>query len=150
MVSNVSNKMFMPQIHFKPIRLVRLMHAKSFGALNPHSGVEWKSRHKFGDYAPFMVFSGAMVIATFCASWLPETANRILPNTVSEAENFEKDWKYFRCTGCPHVHAEVSTHRDLVYHIEEENENPGRRLSPRSTWPALYEMKSDTVIFKKN
>ncbi|GFR11976.1 hypothetical protein TNCT_619361 [Trichonephila clavata] len=91
-----------------------------------------------------------MVIATFCASWLPETANKTLPNTVSEAENFEKDWKYFRCTGCPRIHAEESTHRDLIYHIEDENEDSGRRLSPRSTWPALYEMKSETVVFKRN
>ncbi|GFU30461.1 carcinine transporter [Nephila pilipes] len=101
---------------------------------------------KFRSYAPFMAFSGAMAIASFCASWLPETVNRILPTTVLDAENFEKDFQCFRCTGCP-VFDVRPTHRDLTYYDDDvENENSESVLSPTRNYPALYAAKSDSDI----
>ncbi|XP_054719320.1 carcinine transporter-like [Uloborus diversus] len=52
---------------------------------------------KYSESAPFLALSAISLMAATCASLLPETLNKKLPQTIEEAENFEDDHKFFSC-----------------------------------------------------
>ncbi|XP_035218995.1 carcinine transporter-like isoform X2 [Stegodyphus dumicola] len=66
---------------------------------------------KYGTYIPFLIFAMISMASGVCASFLPETLNKNLPQTVADAENFEKDFKFFSCSAScePEPEAERST-----------------------------------------
>ncbi|XP_055944460.1 beta-alanine transporter-like [Argiope bruennichi] len=104
--------------------------------------------YKYADYAPFLVFSAAMAIAAFCASCLPETVGRNLPVSAIEAENFERDWKYFDCAGCPKVD-KVPLNQEAVFPLHETEEYR-RRSTIHKAFTALFNNKSETAILMRN
>ncbi|XP_042901443.1 carcinine transporter-like [Parasteatoda tepidariorum] len=50
-------------------------------------------------YIPFLIFGLVCILASISATFLPETLNEILPQTINDAETFGKDQRYFSCTG---------------------------------------------------
>ncbi|CAL1289262.1 unnamed protein product [Larinioides sclopetarius] len=49
----------------------------------------------FGKYIPFLIIGLVAVLASFCGTFLPETLDEILPQTVQDGETFGKNQKYF-------------------------------------------------------
>ncbi|KFM79480.1 Organic cation transporter 1, partial [Stegodyphus mimosarum] len=66
---------------------------------------------KYGTYIPFLIFAMISMISGVGASFLPETLNKKLPQTVADAENFEKNFKFCSCAATcdPDQEAEQST-----------------------------------------
>ncbi|KAG8177111.1 hypothetical protein JTE90_015255 [Oedothorax gibbosus] len=52
---------------------------------------------KYGSYIPFLTFAMISLLSCICASFLPETLNKKLPQSVEDAENFQKDAKFCSC-----------------------------------------------------
>lgn len=52
----------------------------------------------FGKYIPFLIIGLVCLTAGLASSFLPETLNEILPQTVHDAETFGKDQAYLSCT----------------------------------------------------
>ncbi|XP_055944940.1 organic cation transporter 1-like [Argiope bruennichi] len=52
----------------------------------------------FGKYIPFLVIGLTAVLASFSGTFLPETLDEILPQTIQDGETFGKNQKYFSCT----------------------------------------------------
>ncbi|GIX79672.1 organic cation transporter 1 [Caerostris extrusa] len=104
--------------------------------------------YKYADYAPFLIFSGIMTLATVCASCLPETSHKKLPITVADAENFQRNWKFFNCPGCPVMDAEP-LRSEVLLSFEEAEVRREQDLDPERNWSTLFPSKSDTVLFRK-
>ncbi|GIY90708.1 carcinine transporter [Caerostris darwini] len=105
--------------------------------------------YKYADYAPFLIFSGIMTLATVCASCLPETSHKKLPITVADAENFQRNWKFFNCPGCPVMDAEP-LRSEVLLSFEEAEVRREQDSVPERNWSTLFPSKSDTVLFRKN
>ncbi|KFM59486.1 Organic cation transporter 1, partial [Stegodyphus mimosarum] len=53
----------------------------------------------YGKYLPYLIIGMVCILAGFSATFLPETLNEILPQTIYDAEKFGKDQKFFSCGG---------------------------------------------------
>ncbi|XP_054723820.1 organic cation transporter 1-like [Uloborus diversus] len=51
-----------------------------------------------GKYIPFLIMGLLCLLAAVAASFLPETLNEILPQTIGDAEAFGKDQVFFSCS----------------------------------------------------
>ncbi|GIX79669.1 carcinine transporter [Caerostris extrusa] len=52
---------------------------------------------KYGFFIPFLTFAVISFISAICAMFLPETLNKKLPQTVEDAENFQKNFRFCSC-----------------------------------------------------
>ncbi|XP_076330702.1 carcinine transporter-like [Tachypleus tridentatus] len=50
-------------------------------------------------HIPYFIIGGICLIASFAASFLPETLNAKLPQTIEDGEKFGNNQKYFSCFG---------------------------------------------------
>ncbi|XP_035204413.1 organic cation transporter 1-like, partial [Stegodyphus dumicola] len=53
----------------------------------------------YGKYLPYLIIGMVCILAGISATFLPETLNEILPQTIYDAEKFGKDQKFFSCGG---------------------------------------------------
>ncbi|XP_013790153.2 solute carrier family 22 member 5-like [Limulus polyphemus] len=50
-------------------------------------------------YIPYLIVGGVCLVASFASSFLPETLQSKLPQTIEDGEEFGKQQKYFSCLG---------------------------------------------------
>ncbi|KAG8177110.1 hypothetical protein JTE90_015254 [Oedothorax gibbosus] len=70
--------------------------------------------YKFGAHLPFLVFSVLMAVAAVCSSFLLETRGKPLSQTIAEAEESEKHWKFFSSVCCTSTENDETSWREVV------------------------------------